>query len=226
MKHKLIILVMLGILPIHNIASGATTDLFGNGICTSTTCTATPVDAPAILGCTSYTSPCYKNDKNTVIRFQNCTSCPTGTERRQIEISSISTYCKSTTDISVYQCCVPCGTCSDDSDFSATGTDGYERRALRSCTCGGCTVTSYKYRCAAGYYGSSSNGTSGCTRCPRYDNGLYGTSEAGSKFITNCYIPAGTSFSDTTGTGTYTAKCSYSSTEIIGGEIIAQPAFP
>ncbi|MDR0726706.1 MAG: hypothetical protein LBF37_01445 [Rickettsiales bacterium] len=54
------------------------------------------------------------------------------------------------------------------------------------------------YRCAAGYYGSSTNGSSGCTLCPSG-----GTSAAGSIVITQCYaFPS--SDTDTTGNWEYT----------------------
>ena len=60
-----------------------------------------------------------------------------------------------------------------------------------------------EYRCAAGYYGSGVN----CTQCPS-SGGITGTSVAGDNAtITKCYIPSGTSFSDSTGSGTYTNNC-------------------
>ena len=73
-----------------------------------------------------------------------------------------------------------------------------------------------EWRCADGYYGtakgtSDSNPTattmSGCTVCPT-SGGLKGTSVAGDNAtITKCYIPSGTSFSDSTGSGTYSNNC-------------------
>lgn len=216
MKHKLIILAMIAIIPISKPANAAIS--LNDGVCTSTTCTSTPVEA--ITTCNSNaTSVCYKSSSGIVIRFQSCTSCPSGTERRQVLISELTSYCDNSFS-QVYQCCTPCGTCDSDTGFTATGTAGYERQATRSCTCtGGCTVKSYTYRCAAGYYGSSTNGTSGCTRCPQSSSGTYGASAAGSKYITNCYLPAGTSFSDISGSGTYTENCNYSN-GLTGGEIV------
>ena len=59
------------------------------------------------------------------------------------------------------------------------------------------------YQCKAGYYGLNSS----CTQCPSN-----GTSEAGSKFITSCYLPDGATASDSTGSWAVDGgKCYYSS---------------
>lgn len=64
---------------------------------------------------------------------------------------------------------------------------------------------SCEYQCKQGYYGSGQS----CTRCPS-SGGVYGTTAlAGATAITKCYLPSGTAFSDTTGSGTYTDKCYY-----------------
>lgn len=63
-----------------------------------------------------------------------------------------------------------------------------------------CQTGSY---CSGGdsiYYGS----TGGANSCP-----VPGTSVAGATAITNCYIPKGASFSDSTGSGIYTDDCYY-----------------
>lgn len=85
------------------------------------------------------------------------------------------------------------------------GNTGYEYGV----TCGSTCDAARKYRCAKGYWGSSTNGTSGCNRCPS-SGGVYGTTAAaGSTSITSCYIPSGSSFSETAGRGTYTGNCYY-----------------
>lgn len=92
------------------------------------------------------------------------------------------------------------------------------------------------YQCASGYYGTATSGSAGCTICPSnatcsggnnstfvcnkgyYKNGTSctacpssgTTSTTGATAITQCYIPTGTSFSDSTGSGTYTGNCYYS----------------
>ena len=75
-----------------------------------------------------------------------------------------------------------------------------------------CNISSYtcEYRCADNYYGSPSSALAGCTVCPS-SGGVAGQSVAGdNSTITRCYIPSGTSFSDSTGSGTYTANCYWS----------------
>lgn len=67
-----------------------------------------------------------------------------------------------------------------------------------------------EYGCSAGYYQSSGTGASmTCSRCPS-SGGIYGTNSIGTTSITSCYIPSGTSFSDDSGSGTYTGNCYYS----------------
>lgn len=79
--------------------------------------------------------------------------------------------------------------------------------------CSETTIT--QYACAQGYYDSRGVGIStsasgvSCTRCPS-SGGVYGTTAgAGADAITDCYLPSGTAFSDTTGGGTYTGNCYY-----------------
>ncbi len=67
-------------------------------------------------------------------------------------------------------------------------------------TCNGTTSVV----CAKGYYG-----TSGCTKCPSYGGAPGTTKSAGSTSVTKCYIPSGTTFSDPTGSGKFTADCYY-----------------
>ena len=70
---------------------------------------------------------------------------------------------------------------------------------------GSLCVRGTNYRCVAGAYGnpSASNKTA-CAPCPSP-----GTSAAGSTSQSDCYIPAGTTGSDSTGTYKYTANCYY-----------------
>lgn len=71
-----------------------------------------------------------------------------------------------------------------------------------TCSCS----RTYSYKCAAGYYGQPKSSFMGqCTECPGN-----GTSAVGSTSITSCYLPSGTSCSDTSGTCTYTSNCYYS----------------
>lgn len=89
--------------------------------------------------------------------------------------------------------------------WTATGT-GYEQQIETTTENETCTSSNITYRCAAGYYGTTTNGTSGCTKCP-----TPGTSTAGTNTsMTQCYIPAGTEMSDSSGTYIYTKNCYYS----------------
>ena len=85
------------------------------------------------------------------------------------------------------------------------GANSYvECEATAECR-GSLCVRGQNYRCVAGAYGnpSASNKTA-CAPCPSP-----GTSAAGSTSQSDCYIPAGTTGSDSTGTYKYTANCYY-----------------
>ena len=144
----------------------------------------------------------------------SCTACNTGykltTRNKSYDITAdVTSVCGSTcTDgygSTTYYVCEKCTqTCSSTTSWSTVKT-GYEKRTVCNNGCG--TV---EYRCAAGYYGASTNGSSGCTICPS-SGGVAGKSVAGSNTeITSCYIPANTPLSDSTGTYQYTSDCYYS----------------
>ena len=64
------------------------------------------------------------------------------------------------------------------------------------------------YRCATSYYGNPESGS--CSKCISPGTTVtYNEPYTVSTTITSCYIPSGTSFSDTTGNGIYTANCYY-----------------
>jgi hypothetical protein len=96
-------------------------------------------------------------------------------------------------------------------------------------------VESVSYTCANGYYGTPTNGSSGCTACPEHAScdgtgntifscnmGYYksgsgcapcpdgGMTATGGQAIDNCYLPAGSSFDDDSGTFQMTNRCYYS----------------
>lgn len=98
-----------------------------------------------------------------------------------------------------------------------------------------CVAGTTTYKCASGYYGTATSLSAGCTACPAnatcaggngstfrcnanyYKSGAAcqpcpngGKSAAGATSITSCYLPSGTTFSDSTGSGTYTENCYYS----------------
>lgn len=187
--------------------------------CTRTTC---PSGSGALMVqelvpemyCASYgTKTCWTNGTNTYA-YRPCINCP-------IPYSNISTtfpFDCGTTQFSVCTCY--CSNCESDTDWSDVGT-GYQKIVSRWCDCdSGSTAacaTSTSYRCATGYYGSSSNGTSGCSPCPTWRE-IYaspdltgvprGTSLAGATAITGCYIAPGTYY-DETGAFKISSNCPY-----------------
>ena len=184
---------------------------------------------PGHRNCKDYTAMCvYLQGKVTGVA--SCYTCNPGYELVKNPSASGITACSSTGDPNEdsggvghydYTECVKNCTASNcaSTNWVAKST-GYETRTYRSCsatgTSGTCNSTT-QYRCAAGYYGSSTNGTSGCTQCPQW-TGVYtnsgkttlarGTSSAGTTAITGCYVAPGTYY-DATGTFKTTTNCAY-----------------
>lgn len=158
---------------------------------------------------------CYRRDDepSASLKIFDCI-CPSGYTKI---ISQVSQCSNSLEYVSGCRC--SCNNCASDTNWS-TGNTGYQRRLKRWCDCTSGTATcknQYEYQCAAGYYGTSSNGTSGCTQCPTW-SGVYtnsakttlarGTSTAGTTAITGCYVAAGTYY-DVTGTFKISSNCQY-----------------
>lgn len=209
MKHKITLFIIAATMQNHPLYALS----LETNICRTTTCTGTEIHTtnPCPIGADS--SQCYKASDGKTYNISNCTSCGSGEELRSINVHSIipNNACNSTNTVN--WCCKPCNnnTCTNDTTYSTSGTDGYEHLAKRTCDdcINGCKIYSYDYRCAAGYYGKTINGTTGCQRCPQF-NRVYGTSIAGNNdIITKCYMPANTSMWDNTGTYIYTADCYY-----------------
>ncbi|MCM1294626.1 MAG: hypothetical protein NC311_03630 [Muribaculaceae bacterium] len=71
-------------------------------------------------------------------------------------------------------------------------------------------LPSTTYTCAAGYYGTPTLLNKTCNKCATTTGHPSATTaDRGATQITECYIPAGTAFSDTTGSGTYSENCNY-----------------
>ena len=200
MKHFLPLLTVATISATSVIsnASGIVTACVGTSVCPTGagTCTMIRVqETTCLFGRTQY--------YNTYGIF-SCTSCDAGYELTQ-QAASVP-GCSN--EILFNVCRKSCdGTCSDCTTSAWTaGNTGYQKRTYASCNTATCVCTkTAQYRCAAGYYGTSSNGTSGCSRCPSN-----GSSTAGATAITSCYLPSGTTGSDSTGSYTYTSNCYYS----------------
>lgn len=178
------------------------------------------------FGCETYSSTkeCYKKGGTTYV-FTPCAQCKspyTLTNKPREE-------CSATVGVlsgpSLKACDCICDNCTSTA-WSANGT-GYEKRTVKSCDCDTSTSATCKstqeYRCATGYYGTSSNGTSGCNPCPewKYDTNSYvytnsakttkargTTSNAGTTSITGCHVVSGTYY-DATGTFEISSNCEY-----------------
>lgn len=111
--------------------------------------------------------------------------------------------------------CDVCG-CKDVKSDTAWTSIGNSRvsREVQTATSSeySCSVTtSIEYACNTGSYRSAGSGLSmTCSPCPQQLGSAPSTSKIGNLSITGCYIPAKTSFSDDTGTGTYVHNCYYS----------------
>lgn len=173
----------------------------------------------------SYYSACngYIRQTPTAIadNLRSCTTCKTGYTRKSYAEVRTMTYGNDyiSSDYSSWPCKYSVDTFSSASDVyvcvkmcTATygnwedlGT-GYERRSVTRPT--GCNnASSYQYRCAAGYYGSSSNGTSGCTKCPSVCDNVQTTSTAGSNTtVGTCCAAAGSRGTDAKGAFKLTSK--------------------
>ncbi len=114
-------------------------------------------------------------------------------------------------DNSFENTCTMTNLCNNESECSGCAADcvsvdwrnsntGYQIKTTATCNCNTCERTS-QYRCAPGYWGTSSNGTSGCTRCPES-----GASAAGTTSQTGCYVTSGT---DPNGDYSFTSNCYY-----------------
>lgn len=135
--------------------------------------------------------------------YCDCASCEIGLlVSNTVQISSTESY--------TYNSCggglipMPSGECPDECpDTNWTNVSGKNYQAR--CDNSNSISPTCQYRCKIGYYGT---GTS-CTRCP-YENGIYGTTATlGATAKTECYIPSGTSFSDSTGSGIYSGNSYY-----------------
>ena len=136
--------------------------------------------------------------------YKSCKTCPPGFTRKAMTANT-GDECGTLT---WYTCVTECdGTC--DNCYSTTWTRGVyniESRTVATCNTQTCVCTKKtERRCSAGYYGTVALvSSSACTQCPSP-----GTSAAGSTSQSDCYIPAGTTGSDSTGTYKYTSNCYY-----------------
>ncbi len=150
---------------------------------------------------TSNTEGCYGTQK--LISCQTCPSNYTLTSKT-MQLSSNCSESYNTCELGdpSAACDGTCTNCTSTDWGSVNLFTGVQTRTVKTCDTSTCICTSStEYRCGAGYYGYLDN----CTACPGS-----GTSTAGSNgAITDCYLPAGTTGSDATGTYEYTTPCYY-----------------
>lgn len=173
----------------------------------TTTCI-TMTDAMSYCTSLSSTKECYQDSSGNCYLIQNCTAC-----KAPYSLTA-SPICRNTLAPTYQTCGCTCSGCASETLWSDADNAGYERKASRSCSCAGTTaqcITSYEYRCAAGYYGSSTDGQTGCTRCPISGSSYGTTASGGATDITECYLTDGSSFGDAAGTGIIEGgSCQYS----------------
>lgn len=184
MKLKVIITLVCIIIP--NIGNADN--------CRLSTCTSASPSWGSTDYCSSgHKSECWYVEGVTTGYVKSCTACSGNRTLKSTRAGMCSNL--------KYTECVCSNNCKDI-EWTA-GNEGYEY----SVTCGADCDTTRKYRCAKNWYGTSTNGTSGCNRCWEAAGAV--TKAAGSTSPTDCYIPSGTAFSDSSGKGRYTADCYY-----------------
>ncbi|MDE5616015.1 MAG: hypothetical protein K2I81_04265 [Alphaproteobacteria bacterium] len=123
----------------------------------------------------------------------------------------------------------PCTSSNCQSSAWTTLRTGYETRTYRYCSTTTNCASETQYRCAQNYYGSTTNGTSGCSKCDSSpDNTAYeennkyvstGSKEpgrtmgGGTSSKTSCYIPplgGSYSYMDSTGVYEFNGNCYWS----------------
>ena len=123
-------------------------------------------------------------------------------------------------------------TCGSDNCISSSWSahrTGYEVQTYRYCSSSTC-VSETRYRCAKNYYGTSTNGTSGCSKCSSSDDNI--ATKSGSKWVSTgeksqgftnaagnttavntCYIPrlgGSEMYLDSTGAYEFNSNCYWS----------------
>ncbi|MDE5615856.1 MAG: hypothetical protein K2I81_03430 [Alphaproteobacteria bacterium] len=94
--------------------------------------------------------------------------------------------------------------------IAAMQTTCLYRNVYTSCNAGYYLSGGLCSPCPVGTYKANASAATECTQCPS-SGGVTGTTKnTGAKTITECYIPAGTNVTDSTGIYQYTGDCYYS----------------
>lgn len=125
-----------------------------------------------------------------------------------LEIGATNNYDSSCTNSNICNC-RSTSTTNSTSHVITTTNKFFSTKCIGNTAYASCTSSLPTYSCEQGYYGRPTSSLSGCTRCPS-SGGVYGTTaSSGATDITECYIPSGTSGSDSSGSFTYTGNCYY-----------------
>lgn len=143
--------------------------------------------------------------KSTGWILRNCYTCR---NNKKSDLISVDAPCGSYRIYGCIDCTSGCTNCESDL-MPQPYKEGYVRSQNRQCLNCACQVTSNYYACAPGYYGTSTDGNTGCTRCPASGNTYGTTATYGTQSITYCYIPSNTDITDDTGTYRFTSTCYY-----------------
>ncbi len=174
----------------------------------------------SLNNCGAISYKCYKNTTGTTYFITTCTKCDTGYKLTSASHTPGITCSNALT----YNTCTKesggstggGGTCNmanctqAKSGWEAHNSTGYEVLNYYACVNDVCTPSPRQYRCAKYYYGTSTNGTTGCTQCPLSGSGSPepGDSIPGSNTqITDCYLRSGRSGKDDIGYFKVTDDC-------------------
>lgn len=164
---------------------------------------------------------CYRNSDGDIFCNQNEDSpaqmgtlvCSKYIEYEYFDCDPTSEDCEIfTTGGQTY--CIGIGDCTPGNSTCYNGTRPFKLCSEWSFTCeeivdGPMEKIDYindTFTCIQGYYRDKME----CKRCPS-SGGVYGTTKSsGATSITECYIPSGTEFSDSSGTWEYGQNCHYS----------------
>lgn len=192
-----------------------------HGACTSVACpTSSNVEIHTMPNnCATYTTACLYDDTNKrYIKYYSCLTCNdplTLITPGALNDIGLREICGATSTPS-YKTCT-CGslctvTIIQPAATWESGSYGIERSLRSICNeSTNCEWSEYYiYRCAAGYYGSPTSGTSGqCQRCPGFNDTYYSSTPGINEAITDCYAIADVARSSTEGTWLYTQDCPY-----------------
>ncbi len=202
MKTKTLIVSMIMITLAHS-ALGAT--------CSRTGCNYT-FGSPTVSNCKNASWLCATNGIETTSAYATCDACNEGYDR----VEDVYVYNMLNCDSYEAQAsmithkCEKSTTCGSDCVSSAwvSPLGGYQVRTAKTCVNGTCESAA-EFRCNTGWYGTPTTVGNGCTQCPSTTSGdIKGTTAGpGAKLQTECFLPAGTAFSDSTGSGKYSAPC-------------------